>query len=170
MSLQPYHFLAHFETKTNHKIFMERTKCILLVQRKRGGRSFLAPRQVFFNLSHTQLPNKTTLVQLQSLNSRGTSWPRLHGHTEASVAALTFSLAPVVHRSPSKRHADAAPKEERPCCLITAILSWDVGGWLGVKWLGHLLPSAMPLSLGWAAAVIDSLNRIAGNVRPLPRS
>jgi hypothetical protein len=146
-------------------------RCLHLQRQGGGGGGCLAARQVFFQIGRQQLQNNTTLVQLQSTSVRGKTWPCLHGHIEASLEALTFSVAPVAHPPHNKQNLDGKATSEsqgqEPGCFVTAILSWDVGGWLGVNWLGHhLLPSAMPLHLGWASSVVDSLRLIAGNVCP----
>lgn len=147
--------------------------------------TFVRRREFFLQLSVRRDDDDCYVVLLHSIprEQKGHTFARTPGTVEGRIVSMGFTVAPLKLRyrrtgSSAGGGVDkAAPAAggglSSPECLVTLVLSMDLGGWLGARTLlRYTLPFWSELQRGWVEALLMSLVALGNKVcfKPLPPS
>lgn len=138
--------------------------------------AFVRRREFFLQLSVRRDDDDCYVVLLHSIpaEQEGHTFARTPGTVEGRIVSMGFTIAPLKPRyrrnSGSGGAADVGPPRSGSLnsteCLVTLVLSIDLGGWLGARTLlRYTLPFWSELQRPWVEALLMSLVALGNKVR-----
>eukprot|EP00892_Ulva_mutabilis_P002877 jgi/Ulvmu1/12590/UM092_0020.1 len=142
---------------------------------------FVRRREFFLQLSVRRDDDDCYVVLLHSIprEQQGRTFVRTPGTVEGRIVSMGFTIAPLKPRyrragssagggsgsGAAALPAGAGGALNSPECLVTLVLSMDLGGWLGARTLlRYTLPFWSELQRGWVEALLLSLVALGNKV------
>jgi START domain len=125
--------------------------------------AFSSHREFFIQRSCRRDDDDSHVVLLHSVDREAHDFEATPGHVEGVIKSMGFTVAPL---KPRYRRSASLPALDSHECLVTLVLSLDLGGWLGANsCLRYWLPFWSELEACWVQKLLMTLVALGNKVR-----